>query len=88
MFQQHSIQAILFYFKSFLKYLDSGYFLPSYCSVLRRISIEGEGGKPWVSDFNDSNYIAGRNAMTTGINIPSNDQTIGFNEENFIVIVH
>ncbi|XP_052699358.1 cytosolic non-specific dipeptidase-like isoform X1 [Crassostrea angulata] len=30
-----------------------------------RISIEGEGGKPWVSDFNDSNYIAGRNAMTT-----------------------
>lgn len=50
--------------------------------------MEGEGGKPWVSDFNDSNYIAGRNAMTTGINIPSNDQTIGFNEENFIVIVH
>lgn len=30
-----------------------------------KISIEGEGGKPWVSDFSDPNYIAGRKAMTT-----------------------
>nr|XP_022301158.1 cytosolic non-specific dipeptidase-like isoform X1 [Crassostrea virginica] len=30
-----------------------------------RISTEGEGGKPWVSDFNDPNYIAGRKAMKT-----------------------
>ena len=27
----------------------------------------GHGGKPWVSDFNDPNYIAGRKAMKTGI---------------------
>lgn len=26
----------------------------------------GHGGKPWVSDFNDPNYIAGRKAMKTG----------------------
>ncbi|XP_063398329.1 cytosolic non-specific dipeptidase-like [Mytilus trossulus] len=25
----------------------------------------GHGGKPWVSDFNDPNYVAGRNAMKT-----------------------
>ncbi|XP_062609502.1 cytosolic non-specific dipeptidase-like [Saccostrea cucullata] len=25
----------------------------------------GHGGKPWVSDFNDPNYIAGRKAMKT-----------------------
>ena len=33
-----------------------------------RISTEGDGGKPWVSDFNDPNYIAGRKAMKTGRN--------------------
>lgn len=87
-FSNIAFQQFFFSFKSFLKYLDSGYFLPSYCFVLHRISIEGEGGKPWVSDFNDSNYIAGRKAMTTGINTPSNDQTIGFDKENMIVIVH
>ena len=27
----------------------------------------GHGGKPWVSDFNDPNYVAGRNAVKTGI---------------------
>ena len=27
----------------------------------------GHGAKPWVSDFNDPNYIAGRKAMKTGI---------------------
>lgn len=26
----------------------------------------GHGGKPWVSDFNDPNYVAGRKAMKTG----------------------
>ena len=26
----------------------------------------GHGGKPWVSDFNDPNYVAGRNAVKTG----------------------
>lgn len=26
----------------------------------------GHGGKPWVSNFNDPNYLAGRNAMKTG----------------------
>ena len=31
-----------------------------------RVSM-GHGGKPWVSDFNDPNYIAGRNAMKTGM---------------------
>jgi len=25
----------------------------------------GHGGKPWVSDFNDPNYVAGRNAVKT-----------------------
>ncbi|ESP04108.1 hypothetical protein LOTGIDRAFT_224093 [Lottia gigantea] len=25
----------------------------------------GHGGRPWVSDFNDPNYLAGRNAMKT-----------------------
>lgn len=78
-------QAILFYFQIIIKI--SG-FSGNFCSVLHRISIEGEGGKPWVSDFSDPNYIAGRKAMTTGINVPSNDQTIGFSEENMIVIVH
>ena len=27
----------------------------------------GHGGKPWVSDFNDPNYIAVKKAMKTGI---------------------
>ena len=27
----------------------------------------GHGGKPWVSDFNDPNYVAGRNAVKRGI---------------------
>ena len=26
----------------------------------------GHGGKPWVSDFNHPNYIAGRNAVKQG----------------------
>lgn len=26
----------------------------------------GHGGKLWVSDFNDPNYITGRKAMKTG----------------------
>ena len=26
----------------------------------------GHGGKPWVSNFNDPNYVAGRNAVKTG----------------------
>lgn len=59
-----------------------------YCFVFRRILIEGEGGKFWVSDFNDFNYIVGRNVMIIGINIFFNDRIIGFNEENFIVIVY
>ena len=31
----------------------------------------GHGGKPWVSDFNDPNYVAGRNAVKTGISLLS-----------------
>lgn len=26
----------------------------------------GHGGKPWVSNINDPNYVAGRKAMKTG----------------------
>lgn len=33
----------------------------------------GYGGKFWVSDFNDFNYIVGRNVMIIGINIFFND---------------
>ena len=29
--------------------------------------MEGEGGKPWVSDFDHPNFLAGRNAVKTGI---------------------
>lgn len=87
MFQQNDIQAILLLSNHYQNILIKWIFLQPYFSVLYRISIEGEGGKPWVSDFNDPNYIAGRKAMTTGINILSNDQTIGFNEENMITTV-
>jgi hypothetical protein len=30
-----------------------------------RVSM-GHGGKPWVSNINDPNYVAGRKAMKTG----------------------
>ena len=26
----------------------------------------GHGGKPWVADYNDPNFVAGRNAIKTG----------------------
>ena len=27
----------------------------------------GHGGKPWVADFNHPHYVAGRNAMKSGM---------------------
>lgn len=55
--------SVIFYLIYFIIYLS----IPITKSTFYlRVSM-GHGGKPWVSDFNDPNYIAGRKAMKTGI---------------------